>query len=248
MAETEQQLQQLIDCVRQAPDGSLEWRTAMGRLLVTIQGFPEYQRYSRLNCPDYFLDALNRTWEWVCREFHRFEPRSDSIRQDLLRWINAYLYWRLKDLAPGQSLPWLSLDGVPPGKYGEQITSWLDRLSDAGELMVGHPPTALSGLDVYLEQQQQTAQQDFVLKLELYIETDPEDRLRQCHPRRYPQCNGQVLSQRLCLKEPPDKLARIAREFGINYQSLVSHWKLKVLPLLRTIAIELGYSPSSSHD
>jgi hypothetical protein len=45
-------------------------------------------------------------------------------------------------------------------------------------------------------------------------------------------------------KNPPDKLAVIARECQINYPTLVSHWKLKGIPLLQKIAIQLGYQPN----
>jgi len=46
------------------------------------------------------------------------------------------------------------------------------------------------------------------------------------------------------LKEPPDKLKAIAKEFDIKYQTLVSFWKRKGLPLVQEIATQFGYQPA----
>lgn len=256
MAEDER-LRQLIAAVCQCSDGSLEWRKAMSRLLIFIQGLPEYSRYSNLDCPDDLLDALNQTWEWLSRNIKHFEPRTASLRGDLVRWINGYLYWRVRDLdlpdpLPGKQLSY-SLDAAMPSSFANEDgnvreqTTWLERVSDRGQLL-GTPsnPQILSGLEAYIEQLQQQSEQYLVQKLAFYIEQDPERQLQDCYPRRHQECNCQVLSQRLLFifKNPPDKLTDIARESHINYQTLVSHWKLKGLPLLRRIATELGYQPN----
>lgn len=244
MDKQEECLRQLIAAVDQYPDGSQEWRKAMSRLIIVLQGLPEFRKYSRPDCPDYFLDALNQTWEWFSRSVRKFEPRTSSVRTDLVRWLNSYLYWRLKDL----NLPTthLSLDKIVSDADGEEIATWLDRVSEQGELIGPRSNRCvLDGLEIYLEQQQQESEQRLVVSLALYIEQDPEGQLRNCHPRQYPECNCQILSQRLLpiFKNPPDKLAVIARECQINYQTLVAHWKSKGIPLLQKIAIELGYQP-----
>ena len=107
-------------------------------------------------------------------------------------------------------------------------------------------PHILSGLEIYLEQQQRQSEQHLVIKLANYIEQDPNRKLKNCYPRQHPECNCQALSQRLLFifKNPPDKLADIARECQINYQTLAWHWKRKALPLLQSIAIELGHQPN----
>jgi len=250
MAEDEH-LRQLIAAVCQQPDGSLAWRKAMSRLLIVIQGLPEFSRYSCPECPDYLLDALNQTWEWLSRNIKHFKPQSASIRIDLVRWIKGYLYWRVRDLdspapPPGKIMHY-SLDEAIKNTDGGERTTWLDRVSAEGQLL-GTPsnPLVLNGLEIYIEQLQRQSEQHIVSKLALYVEQDPEGQLQDCYPRKHPDCNCQVLSQRLLFifKNPPDKLADIAREFQINYQTLVSHWKLKGIPLLQTIATELGYHPN----
>ncbi len=88
MDEQDEQLRQLIAAVCQHPDQSQEWRKAMNRLLIVVQGLPKFRKYSRLDCPDYLLDALNRTWEWLSRNIRNFKPRTSFIRADLVEWIN----------------------------------------------------------------------------------------------------------------------------------------------------------------
>lgn len=251
MVEQDERLCQLIAAVRQHPERSLEWRKAMSRLLILIQGLPEFSSYSRPECPDYLLDALNQTWEWLSRNIKQFQPRTSSLQTDLVRWIKGYLYWRVRDLdspdpTPGKKLPY-SLDQVIADNSGGEQTTWLDRVSEQGQLL-GTPsnPRVLNGLETYIEQLQRQSEQHLVQKLAFYIEQDPKRQLQNCYPRRHRECNCQVLSQRLLFifKNPPDKLSDIAQEFHINYQTLVSHWKLKGLPLLRKIATDLGYQPN----
>lgn len=72
-------------------------------------------------------------------------------------------------------------------------------------------------------------------KFEDYVKEDPEKLLRNCHPKKYPDCNCQLLAQKLLLKEPPKRLSQIYREFqnsGVKIpdQTLRSHWKKSVSP------------------
>lgn len=247
MDNQDERLRQLIAAVCQQPDGSREWRKAMSRLLILIQGLPEFRKYSSIDCPDHFLDALNQSLEWFSHNIRNFQPRTSSVRSDLVKWLKSYLYWRIKDLNSPSSLKikrlHISLDESISDAEAE-ITTWLERVSEEGRLL-GTPsnPYVLSGLEIYLEQLQQDSQQRLVANLAYYIEHDPDKQLQNCYPRKHPECNCQVLSQRLLFifKNPPDTLADIARECQINYQTLVSHWKLKGIPLLQEVAIQLGY-------
>ncbi len=245
MDNQEERLRQLIAAMYQYPDGTREWRKAMSRLIIALQGLPEFKKYSSLDCPDYFLDALNQTWEWFSRNIRKFEPRTSSIRTDLVKWLNCYLYWRLKD--SNSPTTHLSLDEIISDADDGGIATWLDRVSEQGQLLgTRSNPRVLNGLEIYIEQQQRQSEQRLVVSLALYIEQDPEGQLRNCHPRKHPECNCQILSQRLLFifKNPPDKLADIARECQINDQTLYTHWRSKGIPLLQSIAIKLGYQPN----
>jgi hypothetical protein len=242
MDDQETQLRQHLKAVLQSSDGSKAWRQAMNRFLVFLQNLPEFKRYARPDCPAYFLDALNKTWEWVSRELRAFKPRTDSVHQDLVRWVNGYLYWRIKDGASQNLSIGLSLDQPMGNDESGAISTWLDRIANSGEIVgKGFIPPSFSGLDAYIAKLQTEATQAMGLALETYIEQDPEQKLQKSHLRQHPECNSQMLAQRILLKHPPDKLTDIARDFNANYQTLTSHWKLKTLPLLRDLAIEFGY-------
>ncbi|MBD1847406.1 hypothetical protein H6F89_29205 [Cyanobacteria bacterium FACHB-63] len=241
-------LRQLITEVCQHPDGTREWRKAMNRLLMVVQALPEFRKYAHPNSPDYFLDALNQTWEWFSRNIRHFEPRTASLQTDLVKWINGYLYWRIRDRtlqgSSSEKGVQFSLDETISGLEDGDVSTWVERVAEQGQVL-GTPsnPTIVSGLEAYIEQLQAQSEQQIAANLAEYIERDPEGKLRGCYPRKHPECNCQSLAQRLLFifKDPPDRLTDIARECGINYQTLVSHWKQKGLPLLQEIAINLGY-------
>ncbi len=225
MDELEQRLTALITQVRQHPPHSRNWRFAMARLLREIPQLPRLARSSHPHYPD----ALNLTLEWVSKRISEFEPYSDSLLESFVKWINGYLSWRIIDLySPDRDAP-LSLDAPIEVDAGE--TTLLDRLAD---------PT-LSGLDGLIENALRETTQRIGLELELYIEQDSEGRLKNCYPRSSPECNCQLLSQKLVLKNPPEKFADVAREFNIPYTTVNSHWKRKCEPLLQEIACNLGY-------
>lgn len=229
----DEQLRELIAEVCKYPSASPEKQKALNRLLIQVQRLPGLAKSSH---PDY-LQALNRTWEWLSQNIQTFEPRPPSLQESLVKWINGYLYWRIQDLyASNERVP-RSFDELVRGeKVG---ITYLEQLATTGF----SPPT-LTGIDGYIEQVQREEKQRIGLKVEQYIEDDPEQKLRQCHPKASPHCNCHLLSKRISLQSPPDKFSQLARELNINYQTLVQHWKRSCLPLLKTIAINLGYEPN----
>lgn len=248
MYEPEKQLHQLIAAVWQHPDDSLERKRAMNRLLILVLKLPEFKKYSRLDCPEYLQDAMNQTLEWLSRNIRNFKPRTSSTQEDLVRWIKSHLYWRTKDLTLTDSQRCHYLDNYIIQNDEIESTTWLEQLSDQGQLLgTASNPSIPSGIEIYIEQSERQLEQQIVQALALYIEKDSSWRLRNCYPRNYPKCNCQVLSQRLLFifKKPPDRYSDLAQEFNINYQTLVWHWKRKALPLLQAITIELGYKPHS---
>ncbi|MGB8687821.1 MAG: hypothetical protein WCD53_10865 [Microcoleus sp.] len=225
MDDLDRRLSALIAEVRQHPAPSKKWRTAMNKLLLQIQQLPGLKKSSH---PDY-PEALNRTFEWVSREIAKFEPRQSSVSKSLINWINVYLGWRIKDLySPDKDAP-ISLDAPIAVDAGE--TTRLELLSDF----------TLGGLDGMIESVQKETTQRIGLELELYIEQDPEGKLKNSYPRSYPECNCQFLSLRRVLKEPPDKFKDLAKELNVKYTTLNSHWKRKCEPSLQEIARTLGY-------
>lgn len=229
----DERLRQLIEAVCQHPKESREWRKAMHRLLIELQQLPGLQKSSH---PDY-LHALNQTWEWIGRNICRdFKPRPGTLQQSLVKWINGYLYWRIKDLYSMQSSNLISLD--KPIANLKEGTPLVEQLSETSL----KSPT-LSGLDGYIEQLQQQKIKRLGLELERYIQRDPNKKLQKCHPRAEPNCNCQLLSQRRYLQDPPDLFCDIARELNMPLGQLTNHWYGRCKPLLQAIAKDLGYRP-----
>lgn len=207
----DEQLYQLIAQVCQYPWKSPKRQKAMNLLLREIQLLPGLGKSPH---PDY-LDALNNTFEWVNRQICQdFNPARPLVQKRLLQWINSYLYWRIKDLyLQGKSDRTYSLDA--PIADNQTETSLLELLPTTGFEI----PTR-SGLDSYIEQIEREQQQIIGLKLEQYVREDPQEKLRNCRPQSYPNCNCQLLSSRVLLKSAPDKFTVLAKELSINYQTL----------------------------
>ena len=202
----------------------------MHRLLLEIQQLPGLAKSSHQNYPE----ILNRTLEKVSNNISEFQPYYNSVAKSLVKWVNAYLRLRMKDLySPDKDAP-LSLDAPIASDFGE--ITLLDKL----------PNSTLSGLDGLIEMSQRETTQRIGLELELYIEQDPEGKLKNSYSGSSVGCNCQFLSQRRVLKEPPDKIADIARELSIPYTTVNSHWKRKCEPILQKIAADLGYKQEQS--
>lgn len=230
MDDLDQLLNTLITEVRQQPPNSIKWRLSMHRLLLEIQQLPGLAKSSH---PDYRV-ALNRTLEYISLNLVKFDLNSPSVSESFLKWINSYLGWRIRDLySPDKDAP-LSLDAPISSDFGE--ITLLDKL----------PNFTLSGLDGLIENSQRETTQRIGLELELYIEQDPEGKLKNSYSGSSVGCNCQFLSQRRVLKEPPDKVADIARELSIPYTTVNSHWKRKCEPILQKIAEDLGYKQEQS--
>ncbi|WP_375491002.1 hypothetical protein [uncultured Nostoc sp.] len=235
MTETEIRLRELIAKICESPASltESERRRLVDRLLITVQKLPGLVKSSHLD----FLEALDKTYWWLSQNICQFNPPSNnslSYEKGLTRWINGYLYRRIQDLY--QQIPFspFSLDQVINQGEEDNLT-WLDQLPATPGL-----PT-LNGLEIYIERLQKEKTQDVFLKFEFYVEQDFDKRLQNCHPRHFSNCNCQMLCQRILLQNPSEKISDISREFGVNYQTLKSHWEKKCKPLLREILVELGY-------
>lgn len=229
IAVNEELLGSLIDEACRYEKGSTSRRKALNRLLRVIPLLPNIYRSSHQDYPE----AYNRTLEWLCKNIDQYQGRSSSIEQSFVVWINGYLRWRVRDLyAPEDKYNALKAHLVTP-----------DEESPDPLLNIPDPNFSLNLLDLKIAQLQEAEQRRQTKAIIHYIEQDPNCQLTQCHPRQYPQCHCQVLTLRLLLKEPPETIADLARDFGINNQTLYSHWKLKCLPLLQEIARRFGSQP-----
>ena len=231
--EVEIQLRQQLDAVLVAPLQSAQRARAMSRLLGMVRHLPGIRR---VNHQDYLL-ALNQTWEWMSRNLDEFQASTDSLTGDLVRWVNGYLYWRIRDIYQntpiGQQL--MSLDE----QVFDRGETYLDLLSESGGIGVH-----LHTLNEQIAVLQQQADCEVATQIEAWIESDPDRQLQNCYPRNREDCHCQTLSYRIIVREPPDSFTQIAKDLNIPYQTLVSHWKRSCLPLLQAQARILGYEPT----
>ncbi len=230
--EIEIQLRQQLDAVLTAPGQSAQRAKAMSRLLGMLRQLPGI---ARVNHQDYLL-ALNQTWEWMSRNIDDFQSSTDSLESDLVKWINGYLYWRIRDIYQSTS------NRQQPMSLDEEVfdrgETFLDLLSETGTIGVD-----INTLDEQIAVLQQQADREVATQIESWIESDPDRKLQNCHPRDRAGCHCQILSCRIVIKDPPDSFTQIATELNIPYQTLVSHWKRSCLPILQTQARNFGYDP-----
>lgn len=251
MTDRDERLRTLIETVQQQPPKSLPWRRAMNRLLIEIQQLPGLARSPH---PDY-AQALDDALMRLGQEINTFEPRQPSLEKSLTAWINLKLRlkYEVRELhSPPRSRSQSSQTSsrVEFKQQAQKPPLSLDATLDAeggvsfGERLPAPGAYTLWDLEEKIQQEQEQRRTLRIgTQLQSYIKADPDRELQLCHPQAHPDCHCQMLSQRLLLKHPPDRLSAIAREFNINYHTLNWHWKNRGLPLLQTIAKKLGYQP-----
>lgn len=211
----DEQLCQLILTICSQPRDSLQRRKSMERLLLKVQRLP---KLSKSFHPD-ALEAVNKTWEWLDNNLHNFHPRSSPIRDSLVSWINGYLRYRIRDLYAAKPKNMVSLDVIECRQFY-------------------HP--CLGSLEAYIEQLEAEENQSLARNIAQYINRDPDAKLRKCYPKNRPDCNCQIIVQRLFLQQSPEKLSAIARQLNINTQTIHSFWRRTGFPKVRAIALEIA--------
>lgn len=226
----EKQLQKLIDEVCRYEEATPQRQKALNNLLIIVQQLPGIKKDSHQD----YLEALNQTWAWFCRSIDKFQKSpNESLQQSLVKWINGYLKWRIKDLYLPDSNHTISLDRSISSHEGTTVTK-LDVLPDSQFQNV-----SLDLLDIKIAEIQKRDRLNWGKRIIQLIEEDESGVLRGCCTRINTECNCQLLAKRLLLKKPFHKIADIAREFNVSNQTLYSHWKKKCLPLLQEIGMKI---------
>ena len=193
----------------------------LNRLLRELQLLPKLSKVSH----PYYLEALNKTWQWLDNHLHEFNPRRSPIQASLITWINGYLWYRIQDLYSSNNLKELSLD--------------LKALERSGFY-----DDYVGGLEAEIERIDGENKQALARAIAQYIDRDPEKKLRNCHPRNRPDCNCQLIVQKLLLQESPEKMSTIARHLKINTQTIHSFWKRTGFSKVQAIARQIAQKNS----
>lgn len=254
------------ECIQrlcQSERGSREWNKALKGLIPKISKLPGLKRNNNPQYAEDYAEVFNNVMERVVKEICQdFQPQSNkSMAASLQAWINEKMRLRYEVLdiyrSSNQSNSTLT---NPKGAKSNQknlkkefyeqakkppfsLNRILNQNGDETFEDYLADPT-LNGLDSIIEKDQEKLEEQELrisVNLARYIEQDPQGKLRSCYPPRgnYVDCNCQLLAQRLLLKEPAESITKIANEIGVPYQSLISHWKRKCIPLLQSIGIEI---------
>jgi hypothetical protein len=223
-----------FDAIQRSNDDPISRRKVVHRMIVHLQRSPDLVRSSH---PDYAM-ALNRTWQWLNAKIGEFDLSKSAVKgvtieQALVNWVNQYLRYRVKDLyqATGKDI---SLDSTTTDDTGNEMGNFLE-----SHLAM---PT-LSGLEAAIAQEQSQTEETLYQKMQAWILADPENTLKSCHPKAASTCNCHILAQRLVLRDPPDNATQLAKELGVNYQTLMTQWKRKCRPMLQDQTQAFGYQP-----
>jgi hypothetical protein len=227
----DEEFRELIKQASEFRQDTPERAKTISLLRVKIQQLPGFYQSSH---QDYF-DALDQTWEWFGRNIQDFEERPPLLTVSLVRWINGYLHWRIRDIRDKRNQT-ISLDAR--GNEDGTVKNFWEVISETG-----FEPPRLSGIDSYIEKIQQQNIDLIAQKLKQYIEQDPDFVLRNLHLQKNPECNFQVIIQRLYLKDKHDTKRAIAEYFGVSEQTLYAHYRRnwsKIQLHLQEVALNSG--------
>ncbi len=216
-------------------------------LALAIDQLPEVKRYLGQGWMPYYDEALPVTERDVKRNINRFPPmyrlnlktincqnpsEAANVRASFIKWVMMILKRDCYDVKRQR-------DRRPPP------VSMSDRIGGDEGLIIGDTiadDLTLSGIKLILEKERRS----LTRQMKRYIEEDPDMKLRNCHPRNNSNLDCQLLSQKLLLEEPPLNPRQLAKELTtpekpVPEQTVYTRWQKFCLPLLRKIAIELGY-------
>ncbi len=213
-------------------------------LAYAIDHLPKIKNYLGNGWLPYYDEALPVTMRDIQQNINEFPQRyslnlesvncqnsseAANVRECFIKWVNMILKCDCKDVKRRRDRQPRTVS-INRGEDGLTIEETI-----ADDLTI-------TGIECLLIEELHL----LARTMRRYIEEDPEIRLRNCHPRNNSHLNCQILSQKILLKEPPLNPRQIARELTtaetvISEQTLYDRWRNYCLPLLRTIARELGY-------
>ncbi len=214
------QSEQLYYCIReilQQENGSREQRKALNRLLYLIPKLPGIRK--TLDPRIEYQEALNRALENVWSNIHSFP-----------------------------SLYGLDISDVDVIHVQCCFTKWFNKILQRRIFDIyreqGRQPLCFEdteNIGFTLDPLNRLADEELLNKIKNYIHQDPERLLQQCHLKTAPQCNCQELVKRRLLSDNAQKWRDIAQELHLPQGTVTAFWNRQCIPLLRAIALKLGY-------
>lgn len=213
----DQRLYQLIENFCLQGSNKIKRSRAFAPLLAELKKLPGLKKPTSYH-PEY-EDILQETWALVAQKIcTEFDPQGKNLRNSLTLWINEKLRLKYK------VMDLFSTKRKPP----EPTSTDASGSSDDSQPLTLKDLIAAPGSDP-MEQMLEKEEQERQQKLKKAIEE------LNCPSQKYPQCTCGEIAKRHILKQPPDKIAKIARDLELNYQTVHSHWRRNCKPLLAEI-------------
>jgi hypothetical protein len=221
--------------------GVREYKKVVSSLFEFLSNQPEFQRFSASKNPRY-ADAFT----WAILFFHREKKPAIEQFQDFRyqkksglykrfsKWLLSKMWYRTKDPEPWRGKPKnIFIDSLdkPVGKDETSQATLADFI----------PSSSLSLLEEMIETLQKEADQSWWVRFVEYVNTDPENLLRDCYTV-YPGCNAQVVTQLMYLSsvDPPLRQYQIEAQFNINRSTLSSFMNQRYILLLKQIIRQIN--------
>jgi hypothetical protein len=218
--ESEDNLQELINNVLQSD------RDKIHIALVVLTEFTlnnDKFYLSESSCdPDIWILVYNL----LMNRIDKFKSPKDEIERNFFSWVNKSIRFRYLDYKKTNEYSSFSRRTKLNNSQCEFIN--IDAVENYTSSNV------IEGIDLMIEREEQS----ILNNLLRYIHEDPEGELRKLHVRTHNDINCQMLTYSLFIKDPPDKISDIAKEFNISYQTLSSMWQRKCIPCLRRIGLK----------
>ncbi|MEG5137809.1 MULTISPECIES: sigma-70 family RNA polymerase sigma factor [unclassified Microcoleus] len=213
--------QQILELVIEAckhPVGSLRRSRFLNKLIREII---KSGKLWKENTPHY-EEALHKTWIYLsgnlCEATTAKQAYNPEISQ-ITTWLNPYLKKRLLDCHQKQQ--------QERARHIQNPIASLEELSNREDIKYNENLKANPDVSFYLDE------------LLEWIETDPNDELKNRHVRGKPQINCQVLLQRKCLYG--QTIQEIAKEFGCANSTLYQLLNNDCRHLLQNFSENQGY-------
>lgn len=207
---------------------------------LSIDQISEIKQYIGEGWLPYYDQALPVTSRDIQRNINRFPQlyrlnlkttdchnpaEAAEVRKYFIKWAVMILKRDCQDIKRSR----------PPRNYSmeEPIGSGERSLTRADII----PDLRLSGIEALIVDELKCIGR----QMREYIQKDPDSQLRTCHVRDRPDVNCQILLQLRFLSEPRLTLDDIAKRLQSPLQTIKSRLERSCLPLIKHIALELGY-------
>ncbi len=226
----------ILEALESNPDSEERSKIIKG-LLIIVEHLPHAINENNLDeawCP-YYSEALQATERDIIKNLEKFPRYYDfdvkntpatDIRVCFIRWHNQTLRFDLRDQR------YQARNRPRPRSLDEPIGDGESTRGDIIPDTKNPPPMEWASNDDNRRQLQ---------LLWNYLKNDPDHELRNCHSRRYPNCNCWELAKRHLLKEPRETFQQIAKTLEVPMPVVTAHWRRHTSQKLKKIAQRFGF-------